>query len=42
VAEIASIIAEKQNNRATDAELEQMLRDVEAMTEEEAQKVTEI
>ena len=35
---MAAIITENQAKRATDTELAQMLREVEAMTEEEAQK----
>jgi amino acid adenylation domain-containing protein len=38
VAEMAAIITQNQAKRASDAELAQMLREVEAMTEEEAQK----
>jgi len=38
VAEMAAIITEIQVKRASDAELAQMLREVEAITEEEAQK----
>jgi amino acid adenylation domain-containing protein len=38
VAETAAIITQHQAKRASDAELAQMLREVEAMTEEEAQK----
>jgi amino acid adenylation domain-containing protein len=38
VAEMAAIITQHQAKRASEAELPQMLREVEAMTEEEAQK----
>jgi amino acid adenylation domain-containing protein len=38
VAEMAAIITQNQTKRASDAELAQMLREVEAMTEEEAQQ----
>ena len=38
VAEMAAIITENQAKRASDTELAQMLREVEAITEEEAQK----
>jgi amino acid adenylation domain-containing protein len=38
VAKMAAIITENQAKRASDAELVQMLREVEAMTEEEAQR----
>jgi len=38
VAEMAAIITQNQAKRANDAELAQMLREVEAITEEEAQK----
>jgi len=38
VAEMAAIITQNQTKRAGDTELAQMLREVEAMTEEEAQK----
>jgi len=38
VAEMAVIITENQAKRVSDAELARMLREVEAMTEEEAQK----
>jgi hypothetical protein len=36
---MAVIIAENQANRTTDSDLEQMLREVEATTEEDAQKL---
>ena len=39
VAEIAAMIEQNQATRASDPELAQMLREVEAMTEEEAQKI---
>jgi acyl carrier protein len=39
VAEIAAMIEQNQAERARDPELAQMLREVEAMTEEEAQKI---
>jgi len=38
VAEMAVIITQNQARRASDAELTQMLREVEAMTEDEAQR----
>jgi hypothetical protein len=38
VAEMATIIMENQEKLASDAELAHMLREVEAMTEEEAQR----
>ena len=38
VAEMAAIITQNQTKQASDAELAQMLREVEAMTEEEAQR----
>ena len=38
VAEMAAIITHNQAQRASDAELAQLLREVEAMTEQEAQK----
>ena len=38
VAEMVAVIAQNQAKRASDAELAQMLREVEAITEEEAQK----
>ena len=38
VAEMASLITQNQANPASEAELEDMLREVEAMTEEEVQK----
>jgi len=38
VAEMATIITQNQAKRANDAELAQMLREIEAMTEEEVQK----
>jgi len=39
VAEIAEMIEQNQAKRASDPELAQILREVEAMTEEEAQKI---
>jgi hypothetical protein len=39
VAEIAVITTESQVKRASEAELAQMLREVEVTTEEEAQKI---
>jgi acyl carrier protein len=38
VAEMAAVITQNQTKQASDAELAQMLREVEAMTEEEAQR----
>jgi acyl carrier protein len=38
VAEMAAIITANQTKRASDAELAQMFREIEAMTEEEAQR----
>ncbi len=39
IAEIAAMIEQNQAKRASDPELAQILREVEAMTEEEAQKI---
>lgn len=42
VAEMAAIITQNQTKRASDAELAQMLREIEAITEEEAQRDADV